>query len=200
MASMMKLASAAIRGLIVAPPGKQLVVSDLSNIEGRGVAWLAGEEWKLKAFREYDAGRGPDLYNITATSIIGGDPWKVKKPDRNAYGKVPDLFGAYGGGVGACQTFAKNYGVTFAPHWPRLQETLPSYTAAAQANYEDWGRAQAGDLAPEEWLASETVKLAWRARHPATVALWAALEAAAKQAIAAPGTVVPAGPDRKSVV
>ena len=89
--NLMLYGAAALRGCVIAPPGKKLVVADLSNIEGRVLAWLAGEEWKLAAFRDYDAGTGPDLYNITAVSIIGGDPWKVAKPDRNAFGKVPDL-------------------------------------------------------------------------------------------------------------
>lgn len=67
----MSLASSAIRGTIIAPPGKKLVVTDLANIEGRDAAWLAGEEWKLEAFREYDTvlGRngswytGPEFYS-----------------------------------------------------------------------------------------------------------------------------------------
>ena len=50
----MKLASSAIRGCIAAPEGRKLVVADLSNIEGRGIAWLGGEAWKLDAFREFD--------------------------------------------------------------------------------------------------------------------------------------------------
>lgn len=83
--------AAALRGVVTVPEGKKLVAADLSNIEGRLLAWLAGEKWKLKAFTAYDAGTGPDLYNITAVNIIGGDPWKVSKPNRNAFGKVPDL-------------------------------------------------------------------------------------------------------------
>lgn len=58
--SVMKAASSMIRGVIIAPPGKKLVVADLANIEGRGAAWLAGEEWKLQAFREYDTVMGKD--------------------------------------------------------------------------------------------------------------------------------------------
>lgn len=89
--NLMLLGAAALRGVVVAPHGKKLEVADLSNIEGRMLAWVSGEKWKLQAFREYDAGTGPDLYNITATSIIGGDPWKVEKKNRNVFGKVPDL-------------------------------------------------------------------------------------------------------------
>jgi hypothetical protein len=83
--------SAALRGVVTAPPGRHIVAADLSNIEGRMLAWIAGEMWKLDAFRAYDAGTGPDLYNITANMITGVDPWKVPKKMRNAFGKVPDL-------------------------------------------------------------------------------------------------------------
>ena len=48
------LASSALRGLIISAPGRRLVVSDLANIEGRIVAWIAGESWKLDAFRAFD--------------------------------------------------------------------------------------------------------------------------------------------------
>ena len=88
---LMRYGAAALRGVVIAPPGKKLAVADLSNIEGRKLSWFAQEHWKLKAFRDYDAGTGPDLYKITAASILGGSPYDVSKENRNVFGKVPDL-------------------------------------------------------------------------------------------------------------
>lgn len=88
---LMRFGAAALRGVVIPRPSMRLAVADLSNIEGRMLAWLAGEQWKLQAFQGFDAGTGPDLYNITAASIIGGDPYRVSKTNRNVFGKVPDL-------------------------------------------------------------------------------------------------------------
>lgn len=91
----------AVRGCLVAAPGSKLVVADLSNIEGRVLAWLAKEDWKIEAFKAYDRGEGPDLYKVTAGRILGKDPKDVTKPERQTQGKVPELAGGYGGGLGA---------------------------------------------------------------------------------------------------
>lgn len=193
---MMWYGSAALRGTVIASPGKKLEVADLSNIEGRMLAWVADEAWKLEAFRAYDAGTGPDLYNITAVSIIGGDPWKVPKVDRNVFGKVPDLASGYQGGVSGYQTFAKAYGVRMADHWNTIQRQISQHLVEkAHENLHTWGRPQVAELeiSETEWLASETCKLAWRARHPATTKFWYALGDAAKQAIQRPGFLFTAG-------
>lgn len=189
---LMLYGAAALRGVVIAPPTKKLEVADLSNIEGRVLAWLAGEHWKLKAFREYDAGTGPDLYNITAASILGGDPWKVSKKDRNVFGKVPDLASGYQGGVAGYQTFARAYGVRMADHWDTIQQQIGSFIPKAMENLEKFGRAQVAsmEISDTEWLASETCKLAWRGRHPATVRLWYGLQDAAKRAIAGGDAVI----------
>lgn len=194
---LMKLGAASLRGLVVAPKGKKLVVADLSNIEGRILAWVAGEGWKLKAFREYDDGTGPDLYNITATSIIGGDPWKVSKTNRNVFGKVPDLASGYRGGVPGYQTFAQAYGVRMADYWDTIQANIAeAHILRAQDSVsQPWAIAQinALDISEAEWIASETCKLAWRARHPATVQFWKDIQEAAIAAVRDPGQIFVCG-------
>lgn len=78
-----------VRGVIVAPPGRKLVVADLANIEGRDMAWLAGEEWKLRAFREYDLGHGHDLYILAYARAFAVPPESVpKKGIERQIGKV----------------------------------------------------------------------------------------------------------------
>lgn len=93
--------SMSVRGCLLAGAGYKLSIADLSNIEGRVIAWGAGEEWKLEAFRQYDLGLGPDLYKVTAGRILGKDPADVTKEERQLQGKTPELAGAYQGGVGA---------------------------------------------------------------------------------------------------
>lgn len=117
-----------LRGLIVAAPGHRILAADYSNIEGRVLAWLAGEEWKLQAFRDFDAGVGHDLYKITAGSILGKRPEDVTKDERQAYGKVPELALGYQGGVGAFATMGANYGVNL-PVW-QVEEIRDGWRAA----------------------------------------------------------------------
>jgi DNA polymerase len=81
-----------LRGMLVPAPGHVFHGGDFANIEGRVLSWLAGEHWKLDAFRDYDAKIGPDLYkvaygrafNIPTDEIGKGDP-------RRQIGKVMEL-------------------------------------------------------------------------------------------------------------
>ena len=77
--NVMRVCSNAIRGTIISAPGRKLVVADLANIEGRFAAWLAGEAWKLQAFRDYDAGTGPDLYILAYARAFNVDPASIDK-------------------------------------------------------------------------------------------------------------------------
>lgn len=57
--------SQALRGVIVAPPGRKLLVADYAGIEPRVLMWLAGQDDALKAFRQ------GDIYCDMATAIYG---------------------------------------------------------------------------------------------------------------------------------
>lgn len=98
-----------LRAILATPEGEVFLSADLSNIEGRALPWLAGEQWKLDAFSEYDRGEGPDIYLLSYsrafyTTIEGAKPYRQ-------IGKVTELSMGFGGGVGAFQNMAKNYGV-----------------------------------------------------------------------------------------
>lgn len=94
----MELTSSALRGCIMAPEGKKLVVSELSNIEGRKLAWLTGKQWKLDAFQEYDEGTGPDLYKLVYASAFNIFADNFDNYQRQI-GKVMELGPGFGGGV-----------------------------------------------------------------------------------------------------
>lgn len=194
--NLMLYGSAALRGVVIAPDDKKLVVSDLSNIEGRANAWLAGEKWKLDAFYAFDAGDGPDLYKVAAGRILGKNPLDITKPERNGLGKVSELAFGYQGGVGACQNFAKN---KMAALMPIIQASAGQFVEGARQNWEIWGeeRNRGSDTSYDEWIASEAVKLAWRDRHPAICMLWKACEEAARLAIKNVGKTYTAGPKLK---
>jgi len=110
-----------LRGFITAAPGNVLYGADFSNIEGRALPWLAGEEAKLQRFKEADAGIGPGIYETTAGGILGKSPDEITKDERQTYGKVPELFCQFGGGIGAAKKMAKTYLVTLSDE---LADTL----------------------------------------------------------------------------
>lgn len=178
--------SSCLRGTIRASEGNALFVADYSNIEGRIAAWLGSEQWKLDAFRAYDAGEGPDLYKVTAGGILGKTPEAVDGTERNVIGKVPELALGFGGGVGAFQSMAKNFGVNMADYWEIIQKALDAQFI--QKAHDNWGTfGKRSGLDHTEWVASEAVKLGWRARHKGIVRCWYDAEETAKQALRQPG-------------
>ena len=99
-----------IRGFLIPRSDCDFLCADYSNIEGRVLAWLAGEEWKVQAFRDFDKGCGPDLYKLSAQKIYGCKLTEVDSQKRSV-GKVAELALGYGGGKKAFAMMAKGYGV-----------------------------------------------------------------------------------------
>lgn len=169
--SVLEVVSWLLRPMLMAAPGKKLMGGDYANIEGRVLAWAAGEDWKLQAFRDYDAGTGPDLYKVAYGRSFGIAPEDVTKPQRQI-GKVEELALGYQGGLGAFQSMAVNYGIT----------VVPFLTA---------------DNAGNEVLSEDQVReivQGWRGAHPATKNLWYRCEEAAISAVKNPGKIYEAGP------
>jgi len=188
--NVMELTSSSIRGAIIAPPGKKLVVADLSNIEGRVLAWLAGETWKLKAFADFDEGIGHDLYKLTAGRILGKKPEDISKGERQAVGKVAELALGYEGGVGAFITFATAYGIDLDELAAKASPALPAPVIDEAGNSWEWSKKTKRDtfgLSRETWITIDAIKRAWRRAHPATASLWKDLADAVREAISHPG-------------
>lgn len=187
--NVMALASSALRGVIVAPAGKKLVIADLSNIEGRVLAWLAGEEWKLDAFRDYDAGKGPDLYKMAYAKSFGIRPEEVTKAQRQV-GKVQELALGYEGGVGAFLTFAAAYGIDLEQMGKDAIDAIPKHIINEANSALAWAKQQGRDtfgLSPTAWTVCDSFKRAWRYGHPNIAAWWKEIDEAARCAIANKG-------------
>ena len=86
-------------------PDGRLIVGDFASVESRGLAWLAGEDWKLQA---YTVGRG--IYEELAALKFNVDAASVTKEQRT-FGKVGELSCGYGAGPVAVRDFAKKMGV-----------------------------------------------------------------------------------------
>jgi DNA polymerase len=201
--NVMELAANCMRAVITAPPGKKLVIADLSNIEGRALAWLAGEEWKLQAFRDFDTviGRdsqnnpirkGADLYRLAYARAFNCPLEEVGDFERQV-GKVLELALGYEGGVGAFVTFATVYGLDLEK-LPR--DGIPSWAWAEAESFLEWMKEQKRPtfgLSDAAFITCDALKRMWRAAHPKTVALWRQAANAFKAAIYDPEKNFPVG-------
>lgn len=211
-----KLTASTVRGCIIPAKGKKFVVADYSNVEGRGLAWIAGEKTALMVFK---AGR--DIYCETAGKMFGLDPDYIKanRKDLRQIGKACELGLGYGGGVAAFLQFAKNLGLDLFAMADVMKGTFPDHIwAAAKRGYE-YARINEAKRPPKPgkkderptyilpknvWLTCDAIKRMWRESHPETVAFWAELEDAVLCAIRNPGKSYWAGanvrPDGKQAL
>ena len=199
--NVMRVCSNTIRGTIIASPGKKLVVADLANIEGRFGAWLAGEQWKLEAFKAFDEGTGPDLYVVAYASSFNVDPATVGKGPKRQIGKVQELMFLFGGGVGAWITGAATYGIDLAQMTEQVFDTLPAWAKDEAESFMLWLygnepteakklKARFG-LAEKTFICCDAIKRLWRHAHPQISSYWKEIENAIQRAIDEPGLTLP---------
>lgn len=181
----MAAASSALRGCIIPGWNKKLVISDLSNIEGRVLTWLAGEAWKIEAFEANDAGTGADLYILAYAKAFNLSPEEVEKAQRQI-GKVLELSMGYAGGVGAFAAMALAYGMDLDDLAAKAGPTIPAHIREKAVWMREFmakkGNGFSG-LSENTWLVCESLKQLWREAHPQIVKLWADVEKAAKSAV-----------------
>lgn len=170
----------------------KFIGGDFANIEGRVLAWLAGEQWKLQAFRDYDAGTGADLYKLAYARSFGAALEEITK-DQRQVGKVQELALGYQGGVGAFMSMAAIYGISI----PDLAANViaaagdawqPFVTELWQKkfsplHYGQWKK----ELTRDQWAALKYVVWRWRTAHPETSAFWYDLQECAQSAVLQPG-------------
>lgn len=86
-----------IRTMLIPKDGCEFIVADFSAIEARVLAWLAGEQWRLDAFKA-----GQDIYCASASQMFGVPVVKHGiNGELRQKGKVAELACGYGGGAGA---------------------------------------------------------------------------------------------------
>lgn len=105
----MKAISGCLRGFIMAAPGHEFINADYSAIEARGLAMLAGEEWRIDVFRTHGK-----IYEASAGQMYGMsmEDFKTYKNEHGGHhhpyrqhGKTAELALGYGGGVASLVAF-----------------------------------------------------------------------------------------------
>lgn len=176
--------SSVIRGMLIASPGCDLLVSDFSAIEARVVSWLAGQQSTLDIFR-----LGECVYCHEAKNIFGRTVTKKDKYERSV-GKVSELALGYNGGIRAFGTMARGYSVDISPAYSVLWPTASTdEQEKARFSYESYlKRALNADdpdpLDRASGYAADIIKQRYRKANPLVVRYWRDIEAAAIQAVA----------------
>ena len=159
-----------IRTAFIPSEGRRFVVSDFSAIEARVVAWLAGEQWTLDAFKA-----GEDIYCKTA-SMMYHVP--VEKHGQNKHlrqkGKIAVLACGYQGGVGAMKAMDRGGSIpeeelqSVVDQWraanPNIVKLWYDYEAAAKTAIREGRpvrrgiRIPANNIAEREYMAGGRVR------------------------------------------
>ena len=106
------------RATLVSAPGMELKSGDFSAIESVVLAWLAGETWKLAAYRTYlhtgDTSLEP--YRVIARRMLNRPADAEITGAERQLGKAAELASGFGGSVGAWRRIV--------PHDPRTDDEI----------------------------------------------------------------------------
>lgn len=178
---LMAALSSVLRQMIIPFPGTKFLIGDYAQMEARVLAWLAGEQWVLDAFRS-----GQDLYCIEASNIFGRTITKEDKDERQI-GKVAILALGYHGGIGAFGNMARGYGCDLHPVADQIwQSATEEEQDKASLSYQNYLNNIGEDTVPldeAEGTTADIIKQRWRKNNPNIVKFWKWLRYAAQSAI-----------------
>ena len=184
-----------LRPCLIAGDAEEFTISDFSAIEARITAWLANEEWQLRAFFA-----GIDIYKATWAQMSGMVVEDVGDEDRQR-GKTASLALGFGGGV---QALLKMGGARLpipddfrAQHHRNVYRSFDVLGAKA-----GWGEGHYAELAAKHvsfqvWVRTvvepfyegsvrdaylDHLKILWRRANPHIKAMWRAFEQAFRAA------------------
>jgi DNA polymerase len=144
------------RAALCAAPGTELMSGDFSAIESVVLAWLAGETWKLAAYRTYQESGDTTLepYRIIARRMLHKEADAEITDLERQLGKRAELAAGFGGSVGAWRRIA--------PHDPRTDDEI-------KAIIQQWRAAH--PLTRRFWTdLSRSLRIAIRTEQPILVA------------------------------
>lgn len=166
-----------LRACIIAPPGKKLGITDLSQIEPRVLWWLAGDTAALAL-----AASGMSPYEVHARVSMGwtGGELKVEDPRKYALAKARVLALGYQAGWHKFFGMAKTYGVPDSVFDDELadgvQAEFEEYLQSLK-NKSQWNVYNAASpLLKHRYTNAWLIVIAFRESNPKITNFWAEME------------------------
>jgi DNA polymerase len=134
--------SGCVRGLFVADEGLHLIASDYVAIEAVVAACLAGEQWRIDAFRAQQP-----IYLVSASQMTGKPlqyylDYQAQTGSHHsdrASGKIAELALGYGGFLGALRGMEEKEGLDLGLDDAAAKQMILKWRAASPAIVEMWG-------------------------------------------------------------
>jgi DNA polymerase len=145
------------RAALCARPGHVLFYADFAAIESRVLAWLAGEQWKLDAYRRYDVtgDKALEPYRVLAHRMLGKNtPISDITAAERQLGKAAELAAGFGGSIGA---------------WRRINNDDPRTDIEIMAIINQWRQAHPAVCKLWRTLA-RAARIAIRTQQPILIA------------------------------